>query len=67
VSTKLQSVRSVDEFRRLYYPAGDPDLEYFDGVGPDGGDEDTKSLDDPAVADPLDRFSRSIKALERRR
>ncbi len=56
---KLQDVRSVDEFRRLYYPAAEPALDYFDGVGPQNGrtEEDETG---PVIADPLDLFGRIV-------
>jgi hypothetical protein len=61
MSTKPQSVHSIEEFRRLYYPEAEPTLDYFDGQGPDD-----KQPDDPgdvvAVSDPLDRFRRTAES-----
>lgn len=53
----LRTVHSVDEFRRLYYPAPDPQLEYFDGHEPD---ENAEEGDGSVFIDPLDRFRRLL-------
>ncbi|MDE3190305.1 MAG: hypothetical protein KGL94_05735 [Acidobacteriota bacterium] len=62
MATKAQTVHSVDEFRRLYYPEPDPVLDYLDGGIPDNGDEGAGE-GPPVANDPLDRFARQVAPL----
>jgi hypothetical protein len=58
MATTPKEVHSVDEFRRLYYPAPEPVLDYFDGSRPTGdGDGDTAEI---VRVDPLDLFARIL-------
>lgn len=53
MSEKLKTIRSLEEFQRLYYPNDEPALDYFNGGEPDDGP--ARPHDDEAlIVDLLD-------------
>lgn len=63
MTTKAKTIHSVEEFRGLYYPDPDPQLDYFDGTGPGSGGDDGAS-DEPERPVDLDEFARELARLK---
>lgn len=62
MTTKVRTIHSVEEFRGLYYPDPDPQLD-FDGTSP-GSEVDDGTSDEPERPVELDEFARELARLK---